>query len=119
MRIKPSEVLEPLEWGQQYDEAAAVATAPGGGDHDGVTATQELLVSMCFFARLAVIQPPCCLECAYHQRRHNENCTGWVVWRKDAKQLAHPDTLGPNIVMVPCWIAQRLTASGNIATTIG
>jgi hypothetical protein len=116
MRIKPSEVLEPLEWGKQYDDAAAVAGRGG----DGVTATQELLVSMCFFARLAVIQPPCCLECAYHhQTRHNETCTGWVVWRKDAKQLAHPDTLGSNIVMVPCWIAQRLTASGHMATTIG
>jgi hypothetical protein len=109
---RPSKVLEPLEWGKQYGTKNDVGCS-------GVSSTQEILVSLCFFARLAVIQPPCCLECAYNETYNNQDCNGWVVWRKDAKQLAHPDTLGQNIVMVPCWMAQRLTAGGKTETIGG
>jgi hypothetical protein len=114
MGSKPNEVLEPLEWGKLY------GGENGDGNHNhhhGVSAMQELLVSMCFFARLAVIQPPCCLECVYHERLNEKCCPGWVVWRKDATVLAHPDTLGNNIVMVPCWMAQRLTMAAADATS--
>lgn len=74
---------------------------------------------MCFFARLAIVQPPCCLQCVYRESYHQECCERWVVWRKDAKKLAHPDSLGDNIVMVPCWMAKRLTASGRSETVEG
>jgi hypothetical protein len=112
MGSKPNEVLEPLEWGKLYGgENGDNGNNMDHNHHHGVSATQELLVSMCFFARLAVIQPPCCLECVYRERLNEKCCPGWVVWRKDATVLAHPDTLGPNIVMVPCWMAQRLTAA--------
>lgn len=110
MGSKPKEVMEPFEWGQKYNNVKA---------NDGVSGSQELLVSMCFFARLAVIQPPCCLECIYNESYHKEDCEGWAVWRKDANKIAHPDSLGENILMVPCWMAKRLTSSGKSETVEG
>ncbi|GAX11401.1 hypothetical protein FisN_22Lh074 [Fistulifera solaris] len=83
---------------------------------------QELFVEMCFFARLGYAQPPCCLKCAYKetkgQDRANDRsgppghptCRRWVVWRKNADTLLHPNKLDGNILIMRCNVAQKLLA---------
>ena len=66
---------------------------------------QDLFVEMCFFARLGYVQPPCCLKCTYQETMEHEDntpCTRWVVWRKDAATLLHPNMLDGNIIIVQC-----------------
>jgi hypothetical protein len=74
----------------------------------------ELFITMCFFARLGFIQPPCCLQCAYHaatttaddkKSSHNNNnndtttgvsiseCYNLIPWRIDTSILLHPSQL--------------------------
>lgn len=67
---------------------------------------KDVFVEMCFFARLGFVQPPCCLQCTYKNSKSDHsadpNCTRWVVWRKDANILLHPNQLDGNIMLVPC-----------------
>ena len=79
---------------------------------------KELFVEMCFFARLGYIQPPCCLKCAYLQNSHSA-CTRWVVWRRNANEILHPDTLPDNVVVLPCGSAQQLWQSPHHRTCDG
>lgn len=77
----------------------------------------ELFITMCFFARLGFIQPPCCLHCAYHAAKtaadddknkssnnNNNNdtttavsniseCYNLIPWRIDTSILLHPSQL--------------------------
>lgn len=83
---------------------------------------QNIFVEMCFFARLGFVQPPCCLHCTYQDTMEAENndsvqkkrsdrartCPKWVVWRKNAKTLLHPNRLDGNIFIVRCHVARRL-----------
>ena len=83
---------------------------------NGLSQTQlsELFVEMCFFARLGFIQPPCCLRCTYRESMKegvpNLHCTRWVVWRKNANKLLHPNELEGNILVVQCYAARQLLA---------
>jgi hypothetical protein len=79
---------------------------------------KELFVEMCFYARLGYIQPPCCLQCAYRNSSKTSarsslesSCTRWVVWRRDANAVLHPDTLAENVVFLSCASAQQLLRS--------
>lgn len=72
---------------------------------------QELFVEMCFFARLGYVQPPCCLQCTYREsmdKASERQCTRWVVWRKNAQNLLHPNRLDGNIMIVRCCVARSL-----------
>ncbi|GAX22284.1 hypothetical protein FisN_22Hh074 [Fistulifera solaris] len=81
---------------------------------------QELFVEMCFFARLGYAQPPCCLKCAYKETKGQDRarsgppghpaCRRWVVWRKNADTLLHPNKLDGNILILRCNVAQKLLA---------
>ena len=71
---------------------------------------------MCFFARLGLVQPPCCLPCAFEEAKQQPNsaincCNNWVVWRRDANLPLHPDTLGDNLVFIRCHAVRRLLAA--------
>mmetsp|Transcript_20364 Transcript_20364/g.38470 ORF Transcript_20364/g.38470 Transcript_20364/m.38470 type:complete len:136 (-) Transcript_20364:174-581(-) len=85
----------------------------------------DLFVTMCFFARLGFVQPPCCLKCAYRSAKcgetkkngNNKNnnkldssssCSEIVAWRRDAGIALHPDKLEGNIVFVTCDTAKSL-----------
>mmetsp|Transcript_20975 Transcript_20975/g.44898 ORF Transcript_20975/g.44898 Transcript_20975/m.44898 type:complete len:135 (+) Transcript_20975:316-720(+) len=86
----------------------------------------DLFVTMCFFARLGFVQPPCCLKCAYRsagcgEKTKNEknypdekkggsssSCSELVAWRRDAGIALHPDKLQGNIVFVTCDTAKSL-----------
>jgi hypothetical protein len=82
---------------------------------------KELFVEMCFYARLGYVQPPCCLKCAYQNSSSTTttsadaatDCQRWVVWRRDANDMLHPDTLPDNVVFLPCFLAQQLLRSPN------
>ena len=81
---------------------------------------KELFAEMCFFARLGFVQPPSCLRCTYkegmmeqqdtaaHAKMNPPPCQRWVVWRKNADLLLHPDTLGDNIVIFQCHAVRKL-----------
>lgn len=83
---------------------------------------QELFVEMCFFARLGYAQPPCCLKCTYKETKGQDttkdgssttppghpSCRRWVVWRKNADTLLHPNKLDGNILIMQCNVAQKL-----------
>lgn len=81
---------------------------------------QDWFVEMCFFARLGFAQPPSCLHCTYHdammmksETKQNASsrshfCTRWVVWRRNANLLLHPDTVADNAVLVQCHAVQDL-----------
>jgi hypothetical protein len=75
---------------------------------------QELFVEMCFFARLGFVQPPCCLQCSYRESVKEAspqmNCGRWVVWRKNAHSLFHPQELEGNLIVVRCNAARNLLA---------
>ena len=72
----------------------------------------DLFVATCFFGRLGLVQPPCCLECTYSESmkeaNRNRKCGRWVVWRKNAKQVLHPNGLASNAVAVRCCAARKL-----------
>ena len=76
----------------------------------------ELFVEMSFFARLGFVQPPCCLQCTYRESMKeaipNMHCGRWVVWRRDAKLMIHPNQLldNGNLVVVKCTVARQLLA---------
>ena len=74
----------------------------------------ELFVEMCFFARLGYLEPPCCLQCTYRESINkqvpNTDCNQWVVWRKNAQTLLHPNRLDGNILIVKCHVARKLMA---------
>lgn len=93
-------IWNPAEWGKKF--------CSGVNDADQAM-LDKLFSEMCFFARLGFYQPPCCLRCAYQKRPElSPVCEQWVVWRKDANKLLHPDTIGGNIVLLPCGSACRL-----------
>lgn len=91
-------IWEPLDWGEHI-----------GNDE---TTIDAIFAEMCLFARLGHHQPPCCLPCGYYKRSNNTQCNGWVVWRKDAQRLLHPDSIGENIVILTCCGARRLLNGG-------
>lgn len=76
----------------------------------------ELFVEMSFFARLGFVQPPCCLQCTYRESMKeaipNMHCGRWVVWRRNAKLMIHPNQLldNGNLVVVKCTVARQLLA---------
>jgi hypothetical protein len=80
----------------------------------------ELFVEMSFFARLGFVQPPCCLQCTYRESRKeaipNTHCGRWVVWRRNAKLMIHPNQLlhNGNLVVVKCTVARQLLAGKSI-----
>lgn len=73
---------------------------------------QQLFAEMCFFARLGFVQPPSCLHCTYQEgmerREPSMTCTRWVVWRKNADILLHPDKLSDNIMLIQCHAVRKL-----------
>ena len=73
---------------------------------------QELFCEMCFFARLGFVQPPSCLQCVYKESIQgipaDSNCARFVVWRKNARALLHPQQLEENIVLVECKAVRSL-----------
>jgi hypothetical protein len=73
---------------------------------------QEVFVEMCFFARLGFVQPPCCLRCTYREsmQKRTKHCSRWVVWRKNAATLMHPNRLAGNILIMSCHVARKLLA---------
>lgn len=79
---------------------------------------QELFVEMCFFARLGFVQPPCCLQCTYREsipkKAPKTDCQRWVVWRKDAKKVLHPNRLDGNILVIKCHVARSLLSGENV-----
>jgi hypothetical protein len=79
---------------------------------------QELFVEMCFFARLGFVQPPCCLQCTYREsipkKAPKIDCQRWVVWRKDAEKLLHPNILDGNILIIQCHVARSLLAGESV-----
>jgi hypothetical protein len=79
---------------------------------------QELFVEMCFFARLGFVQPPCCLQCTYREsipkKTPKTDCQRWVVWRKDAEKLLHPNRLDGNILIIQCHVARSLLAGESV-----
>ena len=82
------------------------------------TQLQDIFVEMCFFARLGYVQPPCCLKCTYQETMLQEKakvCTRWVVWRKDAAEILHPNRLDGNIMIVQCSAAKQLIKGEPVA----
>jgi hypothetical protein len=73
---------------------------------------QEMFCEMCFFARLGFVQPPSCLQCVYQESIQgtpsNPQCKRWVVWRKNARLLLHPQQLTDNVVLVECRAVRHL-----------
>jgi hypothetical protein len=48
-------------------------------------------------------------------KSHNvRSCQRWVVWRKDANTLLHPNLLDGNVLIVQCQAAQRLLAGDQV-----
>lgn len=74
----------------------------------------NLFVETCFFARLGFVQPPCCLHCTYKESLKevtpNPECQRWVIWRRDAKTILHPNYVSDNAVAVQCHAARKLLA---------
>ena len=75
---------------------------------------QDLFVETCFYARLGFVQPPCCLQCTYMESQKDAtpdpDCNRWVVWRRDARHVLHPETLEENTIFVQCHAARDLLA---------
>lgn len=75
---------------------------------------EDLFVETCFFARLGFVQPPCCLQCTYCESLKDaypeSQCSRWVVWRRDANHILHPQTLKENTIFVQCHVARDLLA---------
>ncbi|KAL7553890.1 hypothetical protein ACHAWF_017232 [Thalassiosira exigua] len=110
---------------QVRDDAATPdeeAEAEGGGGAGKGLRMSDLFVTMCFFARLGFVQPPCCLRCAYRSAGCGEDegdgsspgaaadgpCGELVPWRRDAGIPLHPDMLEGNVVFVTCTTAKSL-----------
>jgi hypothetical protein len=78
----------------------------------------ELFVETCFFARLGFVQPPCCLQCTYRESMKeavpNTKCGRWLIWRRDAKHVLHPNHLCDNAIAVQCHAARRLLAGKTV-----
>jgi hypothetical protein len=72
----------------------------------------ELFVETCFFARLGFVQPPCCLQCTFRESLKgaaiNASCSRWVIWRRDAKHVLHPNHLCDNAIAMRCHAARKL-----------
>jgi hypothetical protein len=79
---------------------------------------EELFVETCFFARLGFVQPPSCLKCAYRESikgdTANSKCSKWVVWRRDANYIIHPNYLTENSLLVQCHAARELLAGKSV-----
>jgi hypothetical protein len=73
---------------------------------------RRLFAEMCFFARLGFVQPPSCLHCTYREGMEQQapslTCARWVVWRKNADVLVHPDKLTDNIILFQCHAVPQL-----------
>jgi hypothetical protein len=78
----------------------------------------DLFVETCFFARLGFIQPPCCMLCTYRESLQkatpNERCGRWVVWRRDATKVLHPNQLDGNTVAIKCHAARALLSGQRV-----
>ena len=85
----------------------------------GMEEVEELFVSMCVYARLGFLQPPCCLQCSYENSESDESkesesrnsaCQNPVVWRIKASssRLLHPEKLKGNLIVMPCSTARSL-----------
>jgi hypothetical protein len=100
MAIEPHQLTNNTKEQQQATEA----------NDDSNSHLSELFITMCFFARLGFIQPPCCLHCAYHAAKNtaddkikssNKNnnkvsiseCYNLIPWRIDTSILLHPSQL--------------------------
>jgi hypothetical protein len=94
-------------------EPAELSTVLSSDDdnHNGQT-YQRLFAEMCFFARLGFVQPPSCLHCTYREGMEQQapslTCARWVVWRKNADVLLHPDKLTDNIMLFQCHAVRQL-----------
>jgi len=116
----PQEKQQPTSSEQQQQEPSILWNDPPAIQQhiSSDTALQELFVEMCFFARLGLVQPPCCLPCAYAEARephaqNNDCCNNWVIWRRDANLPLHPETLGDNLVFVRCHAVRRLLSAAS------
>jgi hypothetical protein len=73
---------------------------------------RRLFAEMCFFARLGFVQPPSCLHCTHREGMEQQapslSCARWVVWRKNADVLLHPDKLTDNIMLFQCHAVRQL-----------
>lgn len=74
--------------------------------------SKSLFVEMCFFARLGFLQPPTCLRCLYMESmegmEQDLDCNNYVIWRRDANELLHPEAMDNNMCMLECQAARRL-----------
>jgi hypothetical protein len=74
---------------------------------------KTLFVEMCFFARLGFVQPPSCLHCSYREsinrKERSAACTRWVIWRRNATVVLHPDRISDDlIILLQCRAARQL-----------
>jgi hypothetical protein len=78
----------------------------------------DIFVETCFFARLGFVQPPCCMQCTYRESLKeaspNERCGRFVIWRRDASKILHPDQLNENAVAIKCHAARKLQAGETV-----
>jgi hypothetical protein len=81
----------------------------------------DLFVETCFFARLAFIQPPCCMQCTYREPLQkgtpNARCGRWVIWRRDATKVLHPNQMDENTVAIKCHAVQELEQCHHIVSS--
>lgn len=78
----------------------------------------DLFVETCFFARLGFIQPPCCMQCTYRESLQkaapNERCGKWVIWRRDATKVLHPNQMGENTIAIKCHSVRALLSGERV-----
>jgi hypothetical protein len=111
MAIEPHQLTKMNAANDEQEQQQATEEADNTSSH-----LSELFITMCFFARLGFIQPPCCLHCAYHHasqattttaddsNNNNNNdatttvsniseCYNLIPWRIDTSILLHPSQL--------------------------
>eukprot|EP00956_Cyclotella_meneghiniana_P022825 scaffold43547_cov82-Cyclotella_meneghiniana.AAC.2 len=122
--IEPRDILEELNGGEESSTSLETETRQPQQCEADASATADLFVTMCFFARLGFTQPPACLKCAYKSSGCGSNakkketitamttsnlkCYELVPWRIDANIPLHPDKLEGNVVFVTCNTARSL-----------
>ncbi|KAI2505283.1 hypothetical protein MHU86_9185 [Fragilaria crotonensis] len=79
---------------------------------------ESLFVEMCFFARLGFLQPPMCLRCLYMESvegmEEDSDCRHFCVWRRNANDALHPNTMAGNLCLVECQAARRLIEGNEV-----
>jgi hypothetical protein len=110
LAVATNRVVHELTSGLPYGGIPSIVDPSDLSNVLSPTQISELFVEMCFFARLGLVQPPCCLHCAYHGAitgssssfssppglkstvtSKTMDCKRWVIWRKDGKKPYHPD----------------------------